>query len=800
MDVERRRGAQGPESGATTDTAGQWWQDPDAEAPAFAPPAGAVPHPARPGGASLVKQPGSDLRSWVFAPRFRDAPGVYAYGRDEAALKLKALDDRARRRPDGALIRRAVLWLLLSAIAFRWFVLVYSWIVINVIPEFLWPLFASLFWVACIGFFAYVGRWHELLLPYLAPLLQRLETRAEANGKPTPEQWRRAGTFLLAGLVAWAMLQRPFVWLLLQTFPDSRHTLHELQWLIRIVYNAAFLAAAAYWGRWPEVLRPYLAKPRPAESAGPDDAAETTTPADDDLWPELRDAGFVGAANRLDEEADLGRLGDVDYLRLRRVLEASGGDFDFLDDVAHEVRERGAGACAHGSGARDLKPRQAVHDLMTGQVKVGEAADSDRNTAPVRAVGFALEPDVLGTSMVVVGPSTAGEADALLRPVVESLSLSALAGAASVVVLDAKGTAFARKGAYDIEIVLGDPDSAWGIDPYGGSATAEEAADRLATAALGDEDDARLRDTARSALHQAIAAYVAAFGRHPGFAALLDLLDGHADAVDALRTALDAAGRAGEFERGLRTLARADEGARAVVQRLSVLERPGVAALFDPSRQRFAMRHIDRPVRVRVALNEASYPDAARIVGRLLIGQFVQAAAARDTSAADDGVFTCLIADGAGAFVDEYAAQGMAWLRSRNAGMVLAVRSMDDFAPRLRATVFGAVGCKAVLPGAGPRDAEAFAQHWGKRLVEETSVTKGAPEGGLLRKTRFALMGALFGEKAAGGSESVTVRKVERYRWSPSEITGELGARHALCSLTTREGERTGPVLVELGK
>jgi hypothetical protein len=578
-----------------------------------------------------------------------------------------------------------------------------------------------------------------------------------------------------------------------QTNPGSRHTLHELQPLIRIVYNGAFIAGAAYWGRWIDVLRPYLRKPREETPE-----AEEAVAADEDLWPELRDAGLAEAAERLDDEVGLGRVGDVDYLRLRRVLEAGGDDPDYLHDVAREVAERGGGACTHGSGARDVRPRRALRDLMTGQVKVGYAADDEHNTSPLRAVDFALEPDVLGTSMVVVGPGGAQETEALLRPVVESLSLSALAGAASVVVLDTKG-AYARPGAYDIEIVLGDPDSPWGLDPYGAAVGAEEAADRLAAAALGrDEEDARLRDGARTALQQAISAFVAAHGRHPTFAALLDLLEGHTEALDELRAALAQAGRESEFERALRTLARADEPARLLVQRLSVLERPGMAALFDPARERFAMRHVDRPIRVRVALDEAAHPDAARIVGRLLVGQFVQAVAARRAEDAEDGVFACLIADGAGAYIDEYAAQGLAWTRARNAGVVLAVRSMDDFAPRLRATVFGAVGCKAVVPGAGARDAEAFAEHWGKKLVDEQSVTHGTPEGGLVRKARFAVMGALFGEKAAGGSRSVTVRKVERYRWSPSEITGELRARHALCSLTTRDGERTGPVLVDL--
>lgn len=794
MDVERRRGANGRnQAAATTDTAGQWWHDPELEEPVFGTPVpGGVPHPAKPASAPRT---GFDLRAWVFAPRFRDAPGIFAYGRDEAELRLRALEERAKRRPDTALIRRAVLWLILAILGFRWFVLAYSWLVVNIVPDWLWPLTAQLIRVAYIGLFGYLGRWHEIAWHYLAPAFKRLDRRAELTGRPTPEQWRRAWVVLAGGVFAWVMLQRPFVWLLLEAFPDSRHLLHQLQPLIRIVYNLAFLAAAAYWGRWVDVIRPYAVRQR--ETAQPTETEEA--PVDDDLWPELRDAGLADAADRLDEEAALGRVGDVDYLRLRRVLEAGEGDRDYLVDVAHEVAERGAGACTHGSGSRDVRPRRAIHDLMTGQVKVGRAADSERNTAPLKSVDFALEPDVLVTSMVVVGPSGAGESESLLRPVVESLSLSALAGAASVVVLDAKGGAFARPGAFDIEIVLGDPDSPWGLDPYGAASGSEEAADRLAAAALtGGEDDARHRDGARAALQQAISAYVAGHGHHPTIAALLDLLDGHVDAIDALRAALVRADRETEFERALRTLARADEAARLLVQRLSVLERPGMAALFDPGRERFAMRHVDRPVRVRVALNEAAYPDAARIVGRLLIGQFVQAIASRDPEEAEDGVFACLVADGAGPYLDDYAAHGLAWTRSRNAGLVLAVRSMDDFAPRLRAAVFGAVGCKAVLPGAASRDAEAFAEHWGKTLVEERSVTHGSPEGGLLRKARFAVMGALFGEKAAGGSESVTVRKVERYRWTPSEITGDLKSRHALCSLTTRDGDRTAPVLVEL--
>ncbi|NUU23143.1 MAG: hypothetical protein HOV68_16770, partial [Streptomycetaceae bacterium] len=345
--MERRRGANGRNAAAaTTDAAGQWWHDPELEEPVFGTPerTGGVPHPGR---SAAVSKAGFDLRGWVFAPRFRDAPGIFAYGRDEAELKLRALEERARTRPDGALIRRAVLWLVLSLVAYRFFFMAYL-LIFEVVPEWVWPVVGALWWVAYIGFFGLCGRWHELAWHYLAPQFQRLDRRAAANGRPHTEQWRRAGVALVIGAAAWAALQKPFVWALLQLFPGSRHTLHELQPYIRIVYNTAFIAGAAYWGSWGDVLRPYLRKPREEE---PD--ADELVPVDEDLWPELRDAGRPEAAERLDAEVGLGRIGDVDYLRLRRVLEASEGDREYLADVALAVAERGGGACAHGSGARD---------------------------------------------------------------------------------------------------------------------------------------------------------------------------------------------------------------------------------------------------------------------------------------------------------------------------------------------------------------------------------------------------------------------------------------------------------------
>ncbi|MFI6979429.1 hypothetical protein ACIBSV_12690 [Embleya sp. NPDC050154] len=742
-----------------------------------------------------VDPDGFDLRGWLRGPRHREAPGVYGYGRDEREIKLRAAEREARTRPEAALVRRAVLWLVIAVLSLNWVIMAYVWLVRKIIPTFLWPLlFNNLLYVLVFVLFGYLGRWHEIAWPFLRPWWQRLDRRAELNGRPRPEQWRRAALFLVLGFVAWIVLMRPFVALLLLIFP--RGLLHDGQWLVRLLYNGGFLYAAAVLGRWNVVVGPYARTPA-AHAAHPDEEAPV---ADAELWPELRDAGQHEAADVLDHEVAAGRLRDVDYLRLRRVIGAGELDPEYLADVADEIHDHGAAACRHGSGQRDVRPRRAEHDLLAGQVRVGMGTDHPRNPALYRDTAFALDLDVLGASMLVVGAAGAGESGRLLEPVVEAMSLRALTGTASLVVIDAKGDECERpRGGYDREVIVGDPDSPSGLDLYGGAASPEDAADRLAAAAL-PPNAIELAEGASNALRQVLGAYVAGHGRYPEVGTLLDLLDGAEAALAALERALRAADRYAEHERALRAMARGDDDARMLVQRLAVLERPGVAELFRPDRERFAAGDIDRPLRVRIGLNEAAHPEAARLIGRLVLSQFVQAMATPRRERGPRKVFACLVADDAGRLVDEYAAKGLQWARNRRAGLVLSVRSLDDLTPALRHTVFAAAGCKAVVPGASRADAELFAEHWGMTKEQEKSITMGTPEGGLAKRIRYSVLGTLFGEKASGRSERVTTRTVERYRWSPSEIAGDLPTRHAIVSLTTRKGERTPPVLIDLSR
>src|SRR5690606_42032670 len=69
--------------------------------------------------------------------------------------------------------------------------------------------------------------------------------------------------------------------------------------------------------------------------------------------------------------------------------------------------------------------------------------------------------------------------------------------------------------------------------------------------------------------------------------------------------------------------ARVDPAA-GLVERFGLLDRPAWRRLFDLPRPRFAMRDINRPLRVRVALPEAEYPDGSMILARLVVSQFVQ--------------------------------------------------------------------------------------------------------------------------------------------------------------------------------
>ncbi|WP_051711854.1 hypothetical protein [Streptomyces sp. NRRL S-350] len=552
-------------------------------------------------------------------------------------------------------------------------------------------------------------------------------------------------------------------------------------------------------GRWPEVWRRYAA-PLLSRAVTQEEQAEVDAPAADvvrrqDPWDGLRQGGAREAAARLDGEV----VGDVDYVRIQRAWESAQADPVFVPAFAEQVAARGAAAFAHPSEARELPGRGEEHDLLLGQVRLGTAQDVPKNPLSHRASGFALDPALLGTSVLAVGPAGTGKTARLARPVAEALCLQALAGTACAVVVGAADADLGPDAWYDVVIAPGDSSSVYGLDLYGAAQNPDEAAARLAEALLPDELTARA-EIARTALQQVVGPFHAGYGRYPGVRELRALLAGDPDALAALVKALGTAGRLAVHERDLeyreRQRDRADDPGALLADRLALLDRPafeGAFATDGTGRPPFAMRVLDHPLRVRVKLPERSHPEAARMLSRLVVGQFVQAAGARE----DRSLFAGLVVDDASAALDAAAVRGLQRMRGANAGTVLLLRTLVDLPEALRAPLFGAVGCRMAFPGIAPWDGRLFSEAWGTHLVRETAVTH-TPDtsGGVIRRAGRVGRKALSGTTAQ--TESVTTREVERLRWSPSDLAHALPAGHAVVSLTAVSGEQVPPLLVDL--
>lgn len=618
---------------------------------------------------------------------------------------------------------------------------------------------------------------------------------------------------LLCGLLVWSFGRDGYLqftaWPLGWIMPDSwKHpgfphdpmtALRVASWMYEMVLVLLLIAVCARFGRWGEVVRRYvLPRLRPAAAAvtRKGDAEEAMDPLG---WSELREGGEDAAAERLAGEARAGRMNDVDYVRLHRAWRFARGERNRAREYADAVMRQGAAAWTHPSGARDLPVRAARHDLYTAQVRIGVAKDSDRNPHLYRGAGIALDPALLGTSLLAVGPPASGKTHRIVLPVVESLCLQALAGTAAVVAVGAKGADLGPAEAFDVVISIGDPTSPYDLDLYGGSTDPDEAAGLLAAALLdgfeGDRADPR---RAATALAQLLGPFRAARGRFPAVSELRELLDGIPTAVGALRQSLDEAGEPGwvrELDARVRQASRPGDVAGVLADRIALLDRPAFAGFFDVTgRTRpFALHSLEHPLRVRIDLPERGHAEASRMLVRLLLAQFAAAATGRR----DRSLFACLVLDDATHAVTVDAVRALQRLRSAHAGAVLTLRGLEDVPEALRGALLGAVGCRFALSGVSTWDGKRFAEAWGTTWVEESDVTRTPDQsGGFVRRLVRGVRRLFTGEAVT--TESVTVRKVERERWSASDLANAVPPGHAVASLTTVGGDLAPPVLVDL--
>ncbi|MGH3325604.1 MAG: ATP-binding protein, partial [Streptomyces sp.] len=471
------------------------------------------------------------------------------------------------------------------------------------------------------------------------------------------------------------------------------------------------------------------------------------------------------------------------------------------------------------SGRRDLPLRAARHDLRLRQVRIGTAADIERNPHHYRGAGLALEPALLGTSALAVGPAGSGKTTRLVRPVVESLCLQALAGQAAVVAVTAHGARLAPDESFDAVVRIGHRDSAHDLDLYGGTDDPDEAAGMLAEALVGDLTAAHPGGDSRRAatsLAQLIGPFRAVHGHFPAVPDLRELLDGSPSALGGLRTALAEAGLGAqlrELDAYERQSGHAGDAAALLADRIALLDRPAFAGFFVPEgaegpggaggsggpsgegHRPFSLRALEHPLRVRIDLPERGHAEASRILARLVLAQFAECAAARE----DQSLFAGLVLDDAAQTVTPQSLRALQRVRSAHAGVLLTLRALDEVPAPLRGSLLGSVGCRMVCAGVTPWDAEHFAEVWGTEWVQTRDVTnRQLVSDEPVTRVMHAVRRLATGRHVT--AESVTVRTVQRARWSPSDLANELPPGHAVLSLTTVRGERTPPILAKLGE
>ncbi|GAA4898488.1 ATP-binding protein [Streptomyces coeruleoprunus] len=646
--------------------------------------------------------------------------------------------------------------------------------------------------------------WLRTPRPEAEPGVWRFGHRPRPAEEPEHVPARRlfAGALisLLSGWLLWSLLWNGYLghywlWPLLVLTPDSWRGEPETWATASYVYYAlvggGLLVFFARLGHVPEIWRRYARRTR-TKPAPPPPPRHGADPAD---WPELRAAGLTDAATRLAEATRSGALGDVDYARIQRAWHGVRAHPDRLAAFTEAVRAHGPAACAHPSGVRDLPVRTATHDLATAQVRIGTVADHPRNPYGRRTTGLALEPELLGTSLLAVGPAGSGKTVRLVRPVTEALCLQALAGRAAVVAVTAQGSGLGPDASFDVVIPVGRGDSRHDLDLYGGADDPDEAARLLAEALVGD----LVPDTRRAAtvLAQLIGPYRAAYGHFPAVPELRELLGGAPAALARLRAAVagDPA-QLRELDARERQVERGDETGVLLAERIAFLDRPAFASWFRTDGEggrAFSLRAIEHPLRVRVDLPERGHAEASRIVTRLLLAQFAEAALARS----DRSLFACLVLDDATYTVTAESVRAVQRLRSAHAGVVLALRTLEDVPEALRGSLLGAVGCRMAFAGLAPWDGGRFAELWGTEWVQMRDVTNRQiiSDEPLTKAMHF--MRRLVTGKAAT-AEAVTVREVERERWSSSELAHGLPAGHAVLSLTGVRGEHAPPLLVDL--
>ncbi|MFJ6421059.1 ATP/GTP-binding protein [Streptomyces hydrogenans] len=562
-------------------------------------------------------------------------------------------------------------------------------------------------------------------------------------------------------------------------------------YLLTVLITVGVLWPFARVGDWRGVLRARRDARRPA-------AEVPGAPAPRSTWPGPREAGQWQAADLLAAEVLAGRMNEVDAARIGHRWERSRDDARGLADFVDTVMRQGAAAWAHPSGDRDLPRRTAAHDLLLGQVRIGRAVAAERNPAAYRGAGVALDPAALGTSMLVVGPPGGGPAGGLTAAAAEALTLQALTGTCAVVAVGGPAAPYGPDAAYDVVVRLGDPGSPYDLDLYGGLTEPDEAAALLAEGLAGDVESLDPR-RAVTVLAQLLGPYRTVHGTFPPVPVLRELLEAGPETLGDLRDRLpaEAAAMRRELDGRIRQAGGPADPGPLLADRLALLDRPAFAAFFGAgtgAARPFSLNTVaHHPLRVRVELPEHGHEEASRLLARLVLAQFLTAARSGDRRTH----FAGLVLDDATGALTAGTVRALQRLRTRRAGVVLGLRTLGDVPETLHGPLLAAVGCRAALSGVTTWDGRGFAEAWGTEWVETEEVAHHTVFANQpMTRALHALRKRVTGKAVT--TDAVTLKRVERERWSASELAHSVPPGHAVVSLATVDGANMPPVLVDL--
>ncbi|WP_329532163.1 ATP/GTP-binding protein [Streptomyces sp. NBC_01450] len=815
MDGDGTQDARGGHTGAVP---GPAVPPPPGKAPAPAPP-GVPPMPRgtppRPAGLPSVPEqspaPRPTVADWLNKPRPAAGPGIWRYG-----YRVRRPSKGRERLSPVTVVGLAVPLVVALVVWSLWRhgSVPYMWVVLKLFtPDDWWwsgttspkewqgaeaiEVYNGVFFGVLVYAMGRLGSWPEVVRHYVTGRPQPLRAALAALGALI------ALTFVFPNAfpgVGWDALPVVAPLFSLVALVFGGYDLFQSQLITDGLYTLITLLVLwpfARIGAWRGYVREWLAA-RAARNAAQEDGTAKFAP---DLpaaqWPELRDAGQHEAAELLTAEVLGGRMNDVDCARVRRAWTTAKWDATRLTAFVDTVLRRGGAAWTHPSGARDLPARTAAHDVLVGQVRIGRWTTGDRTPEAYDGGGAALDPEALGTSLLAVGPSGSGKTRHLVGPVVESLALQALTGRCAVVAVAAAGTPLGPDSAFDVVVKIGDPASVHDLDLYADSEDPDEAASFLAEGLAGDLDTVA-GQRATTALAQLLGPYRAVHGTFPPMAALRELLEGVPAALTALHEALSEPRHAGmrrELEARMRQVGSPADAGPALADRLALLDRPAFADFFGAggTTRAFSLRAVaHHPLRVRIDLPEHGHEEAARLLARLVLAQFTAV-----VRGGERPHFACLVLDDATGTLTTDSVRRIQRLRSQNAGVVLALRTIGDIPEALHGPLYGAVGCRMAFSGVTTWDGSRFAHAWGTEWVETRDVAKHTVFADQPMTRAIHALRKLVTGKAVT-TDAVTIRKVERERWSASELAHEVPPGHAVLSLTTVTGEHAPPLLVDL--